>query len=132
MHEPVFVRVCKSCGELRGDRGRLGILQTPSVREPCLEGAAREVLESHVGPSGILTVVVHARHVRMRQGCSGTRFALEPRPIRLRRQELERHRSLELEVVCKPDFGHRALPEERLEPVAPRQDARAHADTVFP
>jgi hypothetical protein len=124
--------MCQRAGELARDCRGLVVAQRSSVRQPRLERPSRQVFEGDVQAAVVLAVVVDAHDVWMRERCGGPRFALEADAIRFRCEQLERDRTLELDVACEPDVGHRTPAEERLESVPPGEDPRVHAATVCP
>ena len=140
MHEPARVRRVESARELRDDADRLPGLETAAF-EALLEVAPLDVAhrdeEDVLGARGL----VDRNDVRVvdRRGELG--LAQEPLPEGVVLGEagvhqLQRHPSLEPEVVGEVDDAHPARAQQRLDPVAgelgadPRVVAHLHVDIL--
>src|SRR5260370_15089189 len=102
--------------ETRGDASQVpegGRLVEPSIRHPCGEASARDVLDHHVGRSLESAEVVDVDDVRVPQLGDGLRLMPEPRHgVAVRRQrvhDLYRPGLLELLMVGGVDYDHCAF-----------------------
>ena len=100
-----------------GDPMRLGGGQRPMC-QPLLERSAMQPLERHVGARLVLSVVVDAHDVLVRERGESLRLTAEAAEVSGRREDLQRDGAIECVVVRPPDLRHRAVALQLVEPVA--------------
>jgi hypothetical protein len=122
MDHALFVGVLQCFGRVAGDPERLVHRQPALAPEPVAERLAVHVRHGEPEAAGDLARVVDRKDVGMLQPGGEADLPLESlgpeRGGQLRQQDLERHRTVVLEVPNQVDHGHAAPPELALERIA--------------
>ena len=124
MDEAARMRGRERTGDLDADVDGLARRQRPPL-QPLAERLALDELGHHVGPAVQFAEVVDDQNMRVVQAGRRTRFLMKAaQPVavgrELRREELDRHRPIQLGIVREIDLAHSARTEPR------RRGSRVH------